>query len=156
METSELYFKTAFAVMSCDGDIANEELKLLSDFACQSLLFNGVDTENRLKEYVERINNDGVRFLDQYLDELGSSELTESEQIRLADLAIKFIFADNVVQYSEIVFFKKIRSRLTISDQRLVEEIPDSEEFLLPDLEEPRLVQWDFHFDAANMKIFNQ
>ena len=73
-------------------------------------------------------------FLQSYLKELISVDLNETEQLLIASLAIKAIEADNRIEYAEVKFFKKIRSRLTISDEAILAEHPNKEDFLLPDI----------------------
>ena len=56
------------------------------------------------------------------------------QQVKLIDLAIQMIEADNQILYSEVKFFKKIRNRLSVSDDYILEKLPDSEDYLLPDI----------------------
>ena len=44
------------------------------------------------------------------------------------------IEADHIIQYSEVKFFKKVRNRLTVSDEAILEKLPNSEDYLLPDI----------------------
>jgi len=44
------------------------------------------------------------------------------------------IEADNQILYSEVIFFKKIRSRLTVADDVILAALPDCEDYLLPDI----------------------
>ena len=72
METTknELYLKTAFACMACDGDIATEEIALVKTMTEQSDLFSSIDVENKLNDYVEQINKQGKGFLSGYLSDV--------------------------------------------------------------------------------------
>ena len=153
MTTNELYFKTAFACMSCDGDIADEEVKLIKRFAENSELFKGIDIEKTITDYVLQINQDGTDFLKTYLTEVEQSSLTDNEQLELVSIAVRMIYADNIVQYSEVVFFKKIRKRLSVTDEQILAKEPDIEEFLLPDIEEPELLEWDTKFEEIKINV---
>lgn len=82
-------------------------------------------------------------FLQSYLKELNSVELNETEQLLLVSLAIKAIEADNRIEYTEVKFFKKIRSRLTVSDKAILAKYPDIEDFLLPDINATEIPEWD-------------
>lgn len=146
MELSELYLKTAFAVMACDGDIAEEEIEMVQKLEV------AFDLEaNRRKElldsYVELINEKGLAFLKEYLAQLESSNLNLEQAQHLLLLVLKMIEADGVVQYSEIKFFKKVRLALGLSDDEIIEISPqqvlgiDIEDFLLPDNVEGEL-EW--------------
>ena len=93
-----------------------------------------INVQEMLNNYVNDINKAGKQFLKAYLNDLTSVELTEKEQITLVDLAIKMIEADDQILYSEVCFFKKIRQRLTVSDAAILSELPDCEDYLLPDI----------------------
>lgn len=134
MDKNELFLKTLFCCSACDGDIAPEEIELVKNFSRSVDLFKGMQVEESLNIYVEEINEQRKNFLRKYLNELSDAELDEKDQIKLVDFAIKMIEADNIIQYSEVKFFKKIRNRLTITDDVILEKIPNCEEYLLPDI----------------------
>lgn len=134
METKELYLKTLFCCSVCDGEIAPEEISLVKQLSLNNSAFDGLDVENILNSYVERINNQGSIFLKDYLNEVVNASLTDDEQVKLIEFAIKMIEADNQILYSEVKFFKKIRNRLDISDESILTKLPNTEDYLLPDI----------------------
>ena len=137
----ELYLKTAFCCMVCDGNIAEEEVQLIRDYAKESLVFQGLDVEKLLNDYIKAINATGMSFLNSYLSEIKSIDMTETEELQLVKIAIQMIEADKEVLYSEIKFFKRIRKCLSVSDEVLNREFPDKEDFFLPDI-----VQQEYEF----------
>lgn len=134
METKELYLKTLFCCSACDGEIAQEEVSLVKQLSLNDSSFEGLDVENILNSYVERINNQGSIFLKDYLNEVDNATLSDDEQVKLIEFAIKMIEADNQILYSEVKFFKKIRNRLDISDESILTKLPNTEDYLLPDI----------------------
>ena len=130
----ELYLKTAFCCMVCDGNIAEEEVQLIRDYTKESLVFQGLDVEKLLNDYIKAINATGMSFLNSYLSEIKSIDMTETEELQLVKIAIQMIEADKEVLYSEIKFFKRIRKCLSLSDEVLNREFPDKEDFFLPDI----------------------
>lgn len=134
METNELLLKTLFCCSACDGDIATDEIELAKSLTESVDLFKDMKVEDILNTYVSEINEQGKSFLCNYLNELSDADLSDNDQITLIDLAIKMIEADNVIQYSEVKFFKKIRNRLSVSDDSILEKLPNSEDYLLPDI----------------------
>ena len=130
----ELYLKTAFCCMACDGNIAEEEIQLIRDYTKESLVFQGLDVEKLLNDYIKAINATGMSFLNSYLSEIKSIDMTETEELQLVKIAIQMIEADKEVLYSEIKFFKRIRKCLSVSDEVLYREFPDKEDFFLPDI----------------------
>lgn len=135
MTKQELYLKTMFCCMACDGDIAPEEIKMVKAIATQIPILEGLDIESILNMYVSAINQNGSRFLRKYLNELPEGSLTQEEELKVVELSIKMIEADNRIDYSEVKFFKKIRSRLSVSDEQILAQHPDKEDFLLSDID---------------------
>lgn len=153
MTTKELYLKTVFSCIACDGDIAKEEVELLQNIVSEDKMFHEVDVKTLLDKWISEINEDGTKFLNSYLEELANSKLSEQEQLTVVDLAIKAIEADNRIEYSEVKFFKKIRSRLSIPDEAILKEHPDKDDFLLPDLNVAAAPVWDDHVKFNNIVI---
>ena len=128
--------------MACDGNIAKEEIELVNAITSKQELFKDLGIETKINEYVASINAKGALFLKQYLKELEVQELSIEEQMRIVDFAIKTILADSKIEYSEVKFFKKIRSRLSLTDEQILTKHQDIEHFLLPDInviEDPEL-----------------
>ena len=157
METTknELYLKTVFACMACDGDIATEEIALVKTMTEQSDLFSSIDVENKLNDYVEQINKQGKGFLLGYLSDVTNAALSENEEMEIIKIAIQTIEADNKIEYSEISFFKKIRQRLNVSDETILLEFPDKEDYLLPDIKMPEDMSWNVHFENISLNVGN-
>lgn len=106
--------------MACDGDIAKEEVSLVNDITAKQELFRDMNIEATINDYVAAINAKGALFLKQYLKELEAQNLSTEEQMKIIDFAIQTIYADNKIEYSEVKFFKKIRSRLSLTDEQIL------------------------------------
>lgn len=156
MKTQELFLKTAFCCMACDGDIANEEVELLSNMIKDTDLFNDVDVSGLTKNYITQINQQGPCFLSNYLEELKNSSLNKGEQLNIVKIAIKTIEADNKIQYQEISFFKKIRKLLPISNEDIKGLFQDNgqiELYLLPDIDDDLDILQNISFDNLNITL---
>lgn len=148
MNINELYLKTIFCCIAYDGDIASEEVQLLNSVAKDSVMFREIDVQSTINRYINAINKEGVAFLASYLKEITDANLTDDQALTLISLAIKAIEADNNIEYSEISFFKKIRKRLSITDNTILEALPDIEDYLLPDIDVPDDLDWTVRFDG--------
>lgn len=153
MTKEELYLKTIFCCIACDGNIATEEVDMVKNLCAKDRIFHNLDSEEYLNSWITEINEQGGVFLQTYLKEINSVELNKQEQLLLVSLAIKAIEADNRIEYAEVKFFKKIRSRLTISDEAILAEHPNKEDFLLPDINITEIPQWDdsTHFSQISI-----
>lgn len=149
MNINELLLKTAFACMSCDGEIAIEEVALLKQLSNDKQLFGDIDINVELEKLVQEINSKGKRFLIQYLDTLSKTTLTEEDEIHVANVAVQTIRADQKIEYSEIKVFKNIRSHLQhVSDETLLAKIDGMEEvYLAQDVKEDFFQSYDDYFD---------
>lgn len=99
--------------------------------------FKGFDFTNEIKKFVAAINIQGKKFITEYLNELEKTTLAEDEQLTLLKITFVVIYADEKVEYSEVKFFKNIRSRLSVTDETIkqrFEHIPDLDIFLAQDL----------------------
>lgn len=153
MTLQEIYLKTVFCCMACDGDIAPEEIEIIRKGCTSDQLFNGLETESIINDWIAEINRDGKVFLHNYLKEVKKYTFSQEEQLRLLELAIETIKADKVIEYSEIAFFKQIRRRLTIEDEPILAVHPDWEDYLLPDICPPDEIEWDDHVTFSNISI---
>ena len=153
MTKKELYLKTVFCCIACDGDIAEEEIRLIRELGIKDKLFNDMDTEKYINAWINEINKRGSMFLQNYLNEIATEDLNEKEQLLLVSLAFNAIEADNRIEYSEVKFFKKIRSRLSISDETILGKFPNKEDFLLPDLKVTELPMWDENIQFNQITI---
>ena len=116
-----------------------------------------MDVNAIINGYVASINDNGALFLKQYLNELSSQELSNNEQKTIVDFALKTIFADNRIEYSEVKFFKKIRSRLSLTDEEILDNHPDVEDFLLPDINVAEDPVWEnVVFEIINFADYEQ
>ena len=153
MTKKELYLKTVFCCIAGDGDIAEEEIHLIRELGTKDKLFNDMDTEKYINAWINEINKRGCIFLQNYLNEIATEDLNEKEQLLLVSLAFNAIEADNQIEYSEVKFFKKIRSRLSISDETILGKFPNKEDFLLPDLKVAELPMWDENIQFNQITI---
>ena len=121
---NKLLLKTAFSCMACDGDIDKREVKLIKQLQKEHKTFGEIDINVELDTLLLAINKDGHQFFKGYFNELTTTELAEADELKLIEVAIDTIKADEKVEYSEIKFFKVIRSKLKIDNEPILEKHP--------------------------------
>lgn len=154
----KLLLKTAFCCMASDGNIDKREIKTLHSI-CQKLdLLKNFDFQSEINKLVEEINSNGKHFIRHYLDSLSNAILSEEDELILINIAIKTIYADEQVEYSEIKFFKNIRHRLRITDKNILSVYPDIEQFLEEDISTESFLKsiTDQYFDYAELPMFSK
>jgi uncharacterized tellurite resistance protein B-like protein len=134
---NNLILQTAFCCMASDGNIDKREVATIKSMCEKSPLFENIDIQAELNLLVEKINVEGKKFITDYFGLLKNISLSEEAELTLLDFAIQTILADEKIEYSEIKFFKNIRYRLKVSDEKILErfaEVPDIEMFLGQDI----------------------
>lgn len=159
MDRTELYLKTAFCCMACDGEIVPEEMEKINTLS----YFKGLDIHQILLDYLSQLKKEGSVFLKNYLDEVKKANLTELEECELTNIAIQTIEVDRTIEYNEVAFFKKLRKRLKATDEVLLTTIPQNpnvedqiapEDYLLPDItDEDDLTLWTDTFSTINVIV---
>lgn len=148
--------------MACDGNIAQEELDLVKNYATTSSYFKEIDIQQKINEYVCSINSGGSRFLSCFLTQISTSNLDDEQEKEIVKMAVRMIQEDNIIEYSEIRFFKKIRAKLNLTDEVLLEILKDEsifqkfpevqpEDFLLPDI--INIEDWDMNYSFESIDI---
>jgi hypothetical protein len=133
-EINSLLLKTAFACMACDGDIDQKEVELLRSLQREHKLFGEIDIDNHLELFLSQINENSNAFIRGYFHHLNELSLTEEMELKIIEVAISTIKADDKIEYSEIKFFKVIRSKLKIQTSKILEVHADFEEYLEQDI----------------------
>lgn len=129
---NDIMLRTAFSCMSCDGDIATEEVSLISEMAEKENLFGDVEIKEKLQELLSEINEKRSRFLKDYLSFLQESELSVEQKLSILNVAYKTIQADKKIEYSEVKFFKVIRSIFSdITNELILNNVKGIEDYFL-------------------------
>lgn len=135
----DLLVRTAFACMVSDGDIDPSEVDKLKELLIRKDIVPSLkDFEEKINYLVEEINRKGIAFLREYLAMVEQANLTVEEEVRLVFTAVSTIKADGEERYSEIKFFKLLRSKLRVDDNTLIKELPQfhnlEEDYLQEDI----------------------
>jgi len=120
--------------MACDGDIDTREVKLIKRLHKEKKTFGEININAEMDNLLLAINKDGQQFLKDYFSELTAISLSEANELKIVEVAIETIKADDKVEYSEIKFFKVIRSKLKIANQPILDKHPDFEDYLEQDI----------------------
>lgn len=130
----KLLLKTVFCCMASDGHIDKREIALIKSMCENSPLFKDFNFQDEINILINKINTRGKEFISYYFDLLKNSSLSEKEELTLIYFAIQTINSDEQIEYSEIKFFKNIRHRLKVSDDKILAVFPAIEQFLEEDI----------------------
>lgn len=144
MEASEfnkLMLKTAFCCMTSDGKIDEKEIDQIKSKYEESDLFSGLNVLEEINVLISDINRRGKEFILGYFEELNNANLEESQELMIIDFAIDTIHSDGIDDYSEIKFFKNIRHRMKVSDEKILLNHPEVEYWLEADISNESLLE---------------
>ena len=127
----DFLFKSAVMAMACDGDIAETEIEEIKTIVANEIYFMGYDFEEPLKNNIDNIKSNGTGAINQYLQEIGTNNLNEHQEILLIEVLLRVIEADNDVQLSEIKFLQMVKAKLKIDEQTLIVKFPKQIDYLL-------------------------
>ncbi len=151
-----LLLRTAFACMACDGEIAAEEVSLIKGLSDKENLFGNIEADKELDALHQEINQLGKGFLQNYFSLLKNAELNVQDELNILRIAALVIQADNKIEYSEIKFFKVIRSCLNVGDEEILANIKEVDEiYLAQDIKQDYTQLYDNYFASVNLVSFN-
>ncbi len=142
--------------MASDGKIDKREISLIKTLFEESSYFKDFNFQEELNQLITKINTRGKEFISYYFELLNETELTEDEELILIDYALRTINADDRVEYAEIKFFKNIRHRLKVSDDKILAQHPDIEMYLEEDIVTDNILGkiTKQYFDVADLPKF--
>ncbi|MCM1520082.1 MAG: hypothetical protein NC098_04795 [Lachnoclostridium sp.] len=131
MIKDNLNLATAFAFMACDGDISPDEVKLIKQMNADGIIPCD-DVDDKLEQLLGQLNARGHGFMKDYFQAVTDADLDADAALALLKIAVATIYADEIVEYSEVKFFRAVRSHiLSMTDEQILEAIPEVEDFWL-------------------------
>ena len=134
IEFEKILLQTAFCCLASDGNVDEREISLLKSVFSEKEQYKDLNFDEKINSFIKNYKEKGKQFFFFYFDLLRDSDLNEEEELSIINIAIKTIKADELIEYSEIKFFKIIRHNLKISDEKILAVFPDIEQFLEKDI----------------------
>ena len=131
---NQLLLQTAFCCIASDGNIDKREIAIIKSLFEDSEYFENTNLQDEMNQLIMKINDKGTDFFRDYFLLLNEANLTEDEELIIIDYALQTINSDDKVEYSEIKFFKNIRHRLRVSNEKILAKFPEIEMYLEDDI----------------------
>ena len=155
-EFKKVLLLTCVCCMACDGEIAKEEVEALKKLSDEQHLFEKEDLNSVLPVIIDSFTKYGYEFVKSYLELLGKADISESQALEILDVATKTIYADNKVEYDEIMFFKSIREKLKLSDDQILSQVEGVEDFWLSeDVQDCSFSTFESNFSNVDYSSLN-
>ncbi|KGN98308.1 TerB family tellurite resistance protein [Porphyromonas sp. COT-290 OH3588] len=113
-----------FHCMASDGHLAKEEFDCLRHIC---LIETDIET-NEIENILSKLSTDleeGRLDTEAFVASLRGLKIEDLEAIQLTESLIQMILTDNVVQYEEIVYFRKVCRALSITRDMIESNFPD-------------------------------
>lgn len=123
--------KSAIAVMACDGSIDNKEITEIKNMVANEIYFMGFDYEKPFETNLNYLKSNGKKAINEYLSELSSLSLNDKQELRLIEVLIRTIDADNKIENNEIKFLQLVKSRLKVSEETIITQFPKQMNYLI-------------------------
>jgi len=124
-------FKSAVMAMACDGDIAEAEISEIRNIVANEIYFMGYDFEESLKSNTENIKANSKNAINQYLQEIVTSDLNDHQEILLIEVLLRMMLADGKIDESELKFLHMAKSKLKTDEQTLIVKFPHQIDYLM-------------------------
>jgi len=133
-EFEKILLKTAFCCLASEGNIDKREIDLIQSIFANFEQYKDINLQEKINSFIKIYNDNGKEFLTHYFDLLKDTFFSLEEELGIIDVAIRTIQADDLIEYSEIKFFKIIRHHLKATDSQILEKFPDIVIFLEEDI----------------------
>ena len=121
----KILFKIAFCTMACDGDIDDSEIAEIKLMDKKANYFADIDLSNELEQLVLDFKANGVGIIENLFEEVSKTDFNPIQELIILEVAIRVIYADNIVDENEIKFFRFLRSKLKIPNNIISDRFGD-------------------------------
>lgn len=121
---NRLLFHTACCCMVVDGAIDEREIALLDSMRDDFSFPHDTVFALEVNEFIHRANTEGKNLFKDYFCRLDSAALSTEQELRLLEITLRVIRADEAIDYAEINFFKNVRLRVKVSDDAIRAHFP--------------------------------
>jgi uncharacterized tellurite resistance protein B-like protein len=150
-----LLLEILFACVACDGKIDKKEVSLLRKFLITSEQTKTLNVDDILQNCIKQINEDSNLFFSRIFEKLSVSELSKQDELALIKDLIDIIESDNIIDYQEIKFLKRVKSNLHLTNEELLEIYPDNEDYFVDDIQQKDIDKTfsDLQYNFSNIGI---
>lgn len=132
MEFKKLLLESAIILMSCDGEIADAEVKELNEIANNTTYFSGMNLKQEMNNLLPQFRKTTKEDIHKFYRTLRSKDLTIVQELLLLEINLRITYSDKILHESEIEFIKTLRGVCNAPDELLIERFGKLE-FLMRD-----------------------
>ena len=113
----KVLFRSAMCVMTCDGEIHDNEINEMEIISQKTPYFNKLDYQKEMQQTVIVFSNDKKKVFTEYFSKLGEIVLSPVQKLQILEIVMRIIHADNRIDRNEIKFLQIVKSKLAVPDE---------------------------------------
>jgi len=121
LDLRKLLLSSAFHAMACDGEIHQEELKVIHELSNNSSFFLDLDLDRELVQLADELKQSTRGSFRSYFQGLRNEKLELIEQFLVVEVVLRIIYADQRIDDNEILFLRSVTRNLGLHPELLKE-----------------------------------
>jgi uncharacterized tellurite resistance protein B-like protein len=117
LEYHRFLFNTAMLVMSCDGEIHDDEVTEMRLALKHSVMFKGLDFDSELDRFQSELAADAGSAIGNYFEKLETLGLDPVQKLQVLEIVLRIMYADDRADENEIRFLRLVKDRLGVMDE---------------------------------------
>lgn len=121
LETRKLLFKVACSAVVCDGIIDEQEVAELHYIDESTPYFKDIDLSKDIESFIAQFHQIGRKIVDETIEMVSAANLSPVIQLLMLEIVFRLVYADQKIEQDEILFIRKVRSSIPLSDEIIIE-----------------------------------
>ena len=117
VDYQRLLFDTAMLVMACDDEIHDDEIEEIKRAFQQSVMFRDLEFHAELDRVLAELNGNTRKTIDEYFDALVSADLDPVQRLKVLEIVLRIMYADDRVDENETRFLQLLKTKLDVGDE---------------------------------------
>jgi uncharacterized tellurite resistance protein B-like protein len=112
----------ALHVIACDGEIDSREVEEIRRLTATTPHFSEIDTEQELTVALKHLRENGAVVIDEALTRLSSAVVTHRQSLKLLEVLLQVVHADDLVHEAERAYLQRTREALGLDVGEVAEQ----------------------------------
>jgi uncharacterized tellurite resistance protein B-like protein len=122
----------ALHIMACDGGIDDREVNEIRRMITDTPYFDELTMEEELGPALERLKAGGAEAIDEGFEELGRLGLPDRQRMRLLDVLLHVVHADETVNEAECTYLQRTQAALGLTVDDVAHQFPNNFSLFVP------------------------
>ena len=120
----KILLHAAVFAMACDGEVHDDEVASIRELVEESPYFAGFDAGPEVEAVLEQLRGRSGQAIENYLEDLRELSLSDDQEVRIYEVLIQMINADDKIHSSERRYVSRFKKALGTSERTLIVNFP--------------------------------